>query len=65
MTKQVKYVVEMYKTRRFQMGEYVFATEDDVQAFLEDMNDFELDNIIDICKYSGGRCYHIYGEFLD
>ena len=47
------------------MGEYVFATEDDVQAFLEDMNDFELDNIIDICKYSGGRCYHIYGEFLD
>lgn len=61
----VKYVVEMGITRRFQMREYVFATEDEVNDFLMDMNDYELDQIIDICKYTGRRCYHVYGEFLD
>ena len=59
------YYINMHVTRRFAMKEYFFDTEDDVQEFLEDMNDYELDSIITIEKKTKRGWKNVVDEFLD
>lgn len=62
---EAKYYVNMCVTRRFQMKEYFFETEDEVNDFLMDMNDFELDMINTIEKKTSRGWKNVYDEFLD
>lgn len=62
---EAKYYVNMGITRRFQMKEYWFGTEDEVNDFLMDMNDYELDSIITIEKKTARGWKNVSDEFLD
>lgn len=60
-----KYYVNMNITKRFAMKEYFFMTEDDLEEWLESMNDFELDNINTIQIKTKRGWKDCYDEFLD
>ena len=46
------YEIVMGITTNHSNGEYAFATKKEVQEFLEELNDYELEQIVSITKYN-------------
>ena len=59
------YVVNMRTTRQYAQGEYVFNNKKDCRKFLENLNDYEIDSIIEINKLSRGKCDSAWYEFFE
>lgn len=60
-----KYYVNMHVTRRFAQKEYFFRSEDDLQEFLEDLTDYEIDSIISMEKKTRRGWINCWDEFID
>lgn len=59
------YAIEMKVTRQYAQREYTFNTKKEAQNFLENLNEYEIDNIISIEKYNRCSCKNAWYDFFN
>ena len=59
------YVIEMKITSQYAQGEYCFQNKKDAMAFLERLNDYQIDSIISITKYNKKSFRSAWNDFFN
>ena len=59
------YVVNMKVSRQYAQGEYAFKTKKETFAFLEQLNEYEIESIISIEKYTKKGFDSAWYEFFN
>lgn len=63
--KNKMYVITMKITTIHSNGEYAFNTKKDCQKFLDELNDYEIEQIISIEKYNKHSCRSAWHDFFE